>query len=206
MAVAQHQSAGRGRLGRTWEAPAGASLLASVLLRPQVPQTRWHLLSAAVALAACDALEAAAGLRPSIKWPNDLVVDDLKLAGILAEAIPPAVVVVGIGCNLNWPADALVAGGTAVNVVTGMAPDRDAVLAAFLDNLAGWYADLGTTASAYRQHCGTIGRLVRVEVSDETFTGRALDVDNDGHLLVDVGACVRTVAAGDVIHVRTPET
>ena len=84
--VADHQTAGRGRLGRVWDAPPGSSLLMTVLLRPALDAARLHLVTMAVALAAADACAEVAGFVPELKWPNDLVVQDRKLAGILAEA------------------------------------------------------------------------------------------------------------------------
>jgi BirA family biotin operon repressor/biotin-[acetyl-CoA-carboxylase] ligase len=130
VAVAEHQSAGRGRLGRRWEAPAGANLLLSVLLRPDLPHPHRHLAGAVVALAAAEAAESVVGLRLGLKWPNDLLGSDgRKVAGVLAEAdllggaaspappgppgppgspaspgSPSAAIVVGIGINVNWPA------------------------------------------------------------------------------------------------------
>src|SRR5947207_861906 len=91
--VADHQTAGRGRLGRTWVAPPGGSLLTSILLRPGLPHDRLHLVTAAVALAGVSAVDVVAGVRARLKWPNDLVVDDRKVAGVLAEADGGAVVV-----------------------------------------------------------------------------------------------------------------
>src|SRR5205085_11091393 len=102
--VADHQTAGRGRLGRTWVAPAGSSLLVSVLFRPRSLEAG-HLLTTAVALAACDACERVAGVAPDLKWPNDLLVDDRNLGGILAEAEGTAVVV-GLGLNVSRPSGA----------------------------------------------------------------------------------------------------
>jgi BirA family biotin operon repressor/biotin-[acetyl-CoA-carboxylase] ligase len=102
VAVADHQTAGRGRLGRRWEAPAGAGLLVSVLLRPSLPIEELHLCTVAVALAARSACTEAAGVEPGLKWPNDLIVGERKVAGILAEAREGAVVV-GIGVNVAWP-------------------------------------------------------------------------------------------------------
>ena len=115
VAVADHQSAGRGRLGRRWEAPPGANLLVSVLLRPDLPADQRQLAGAVVALAATDAVAGVAGVDVGIKWPNDLLgPDGRKLAGVLAEAdlsagptdgtLPPPIVV-GIGINVNWPRD-----------------------------------------------------------------------------------------------------
>jgi len=212
--VADHQTAGRGRLGRTWVAPAGSGLLMSVLLRPALAPEQLHLATAAVALAARAAVADVAGFEPGVKWPNDLVVGDRKLAGVLAEADfsggggAPAVVV-GIGINVNWPADVteglpidVALGATAANLVSGREVDRDAVLTSLLDHLAVQIGSWTAVASAYRRACVTIGRAVRIELPDETFTGTAADVSDDGHLLVDIGMCLRTVTAGDVVHLR----
>jgi BirA family biotin operon repressor/biotin-[acetyl-CoA-carboxylase] ligase len=178
----------------------GSSLLTSILLRPDLPTDRLHLVTAAVALAASDALGDVAGFTPDLKWPNDLLVDDRKLAGVLAEADLPAVVV-GIGVNLNWD-DPVPDGGVAANQVAGRPVDRDAVLAGLLAHLAGRLADWPSVASEFRRRCATLGRAVRVQLADESFTGTASDVSDEGHLLVDVGVCLRTVTAGDVVHLR----
>ena len=197
MAVADHQSAGRGRLGRTWEAPAGASLLTSLLFRPDLPIERRHLVTTAVALAGAAAIGEAG---PVLKWPNDLLVEGRKVGGVLAEADRDAVVV-GIGINLNWEGDPP-ANGVAVNQVVGHAVDREAVLQALLREVDARYGEWDAVASEYRERCATIGSEVRVELPDETFTGTAADVNDDGHLLVDVGVCLRTVTAADVVHLR----
>ena len=198
--VAGSQTAGRGRRGRTWEAAPGSSLLASVLLRPGLPPPRAHLAVAVVALAAADACAAVAGFRPGLKWPNDLVVGDRKLAGVLAEVEGEAVVV-GVGLNVaagaSWPDGAVSAEEVADRPVA-----VDALLDAFLAALAARYGDWAAVASEYRRACTTLGRVVRVELGDESFTGTAADVTGDGHLLVDVGMCLRTVTAADVVHLR----
>ena len=196
VAVADHQTAGRGRLGRVWEAPDGANLLATVLLRPAVVSYR---SLAVVALAGRDAATAVAGVTPGIKWPNDLVVEGAgKLAGILAETDGAGAVAVGIGLNVGWAPPA------AARLPDGEGVTRDAVLDAWLSSLAGW---LGRSdrdvASAYRTACVTIGRAVRVSLVDgEEFEGTAADVDDEGRLLVEVNACLRTVDVGDVVHLR----
>jgi BirA family transcriptional regulator, biotin operon repressor / biotin---[acetyl-CoA-carboxylase] ligase len=118
-AVADHQSAGRGRMDRRWEAPVGASLLASVLFRPDFDPAELHLCTAAMALAAVEACWQVAGVEPDVKWPNDLLVGEAKLAGILAEAEFEGVscaLVVGIGLNVDWPGPAGV-GGTCLRDV-----------------------------------------------------------------------------------------
>ena len=194
MAVADHQTAGRGRLGRNWEAPPGAALLCSVLLRPALPVDRLHLAVAAVALAGMSAVTELSALRPGIKWPNDLLLPDgRKLAGVLAEAELPAVVV-GIGLNVSWAPPGAACLGEGVS--------RDELLDSLLEHLGALVDDWAAVPSLYRRACVTLGQAVRVELPDETFTGVAADVTDEGHLLVDVGMCLRTVAAGDVVHLR----
>jgi BirA family biotin operon repressor/biotin-[acetyl-CoA-carboxylase] ligase len=235
VAVADFQSAGRGRLGRRWEAPAGANLLASVLLRPTLDPEELPLCTAAVALAAADACGRGAGVDPELKWPNDLMVGGRKLAGILAEAIPagaelgPAVVV-GLGLNVRWPPpeaapgrqgsgteaaasaerDEVLAVATSIWRESGVQHDPLALLELVLARLEGRLVDLADgagrrrLAGEYRRRCTTLGKTVRVVLADEVFTGTAADITVEGHLVVDVGACLRTVAAGDVVHLRAP--
>jgi len=248
VAVADYQSAGRGRLGRRWEAPPGSNLLASVLLRPVLAVEELHLCTVAVALAAADACGRGAGVTPELKWPNDLMVGGRKLGGILAEAIPaeaipaeaipaeaipaeasPAgsplgpAVVVGLGLNVRWPPpdtaperspgegpDEVAAAATSLWRETGVEHDPLAVLGLVLTGLEGRLVDLGDRegrrrlAGEYRRRCGTVGKTVRVSLAGEAFTGTATDITLEGHLVVDVGACFRTVAAGDVVHLRDP--
>ncbi len=228
VAVAGHQSAGRGRLGRRWEAPAGSNLLVSVLLRPDLPADHRHLASAVVALAAADAVDAVAGLDVGIKWPNDLVgPDGRKLAGVLAEADlstldsrmvgAGAPIVVGIGINVNWPGHhddlpvELVGSSTSLCLHTGRPLDRIVVLDALLAALEPRVADLGTSSGRSRQaldfraRCVTVGTPVRVELAHEHFEGTATDITPQGHLVVEVGGEYRTVIAGDVVHLRSAD-
>jgi BirA family transcriptional regulator, biotin operon repressor / biotin---[acetyl-CoA-carboxylase] ligase len=217
--AADHQRAGRGRLGRRWEAPPGRNLLVSILLRPSVPVEQLHLCTAVVALAAASACARGSGLEPSLKWPNDLVVGERKLAGILAESTQGAVVV-GIGVNVGWPAPAgdasepevppeLEATATSLWRETGGRVDPRELLGLMLDDLEPRLVDLASAegrlrqGAQYRRRCTTLGRRVRVELDGETVTGAAADVSPEGHLIVDVGACLRTVTAGDVVHLRT---
>jgi len=214
--VADHQGSGRGRLDRTWVAPPGSSLLASVLLRPELPPERLHLLTSIMALAAADACAWEAGVDAGLKWPNDLVVGSRKLAGILAESqfegSRARAVVVGLGLNVNWgermAGTGLARQAVALDELTGHEVDRRRVLVSLLSALEDRYRALGNRAgqlaqaAEYRRRCTTVGRVVRVELADETFTGTAADVSDEGHLLVDVGMCLRTVTAGDVVHLR----
>jgi BirA family biotin operon repressor/biotin-[acetyl-CoA-carboxylase] ligase len=223
--LAERQTAGRGRLGRRWVDVAGGSVLCSMLFRPTLPLDRWHLVSYAVVLAARDACADAGGVELTCKWPNDLHFRDRKVAGVLAEAtvLPRAdqhpALVVGIGINCNWPVDwpspddpgarELAARATSLDRVAGRPVDRDAVAVRLLDRVAQRYAALCDSArgevalsSEYRRNLATIGRQVRVELADESFMGTALDVDDGGRLLVDVGMCIRSVSAADVVHLR----
>jgi len=224
VAVADHQRAGRGRLDRRWESPPGAALLASILLRPELLPGALHLATAIVALSAVEACARTAGVEVGIKWPNDLVVDDAKLAGILAEADPSApggppgsvAVVVGIGLNIaspgptaaSWQAtclEELAAAGRGAAV-----PSRDELLSVLLGELERRRPELdteagrGQLAGELRRRCVTLGRAVRVELSNEVLIGRAADLTDDGRLLVETDVGRREVAAGDVVHLRPP--
>lgn len=213
--MADRQTAGRGRLDRTWEAPPGSALLLSVLLRPDLLPTHVHSTTMAAALAACDACEEVAGFRPDLKWPNDVVMRGRKLAGLLAEAELKGetvdAVVVGMGLNVNWdkPPPGLEDIAIAASEVAGRPVDRDALLEHFLDRLEEHYSALvepggwrGTLLN-YRRSSATLGADVRVELADETFTGRAVEVTGEGHLLVKTPSGeVRRIPAGDVVHLR----
>jgi len=228
--VADHQTAGRGRAGRTWTAPPGASLLCTILLRP--PADVAPLVTFALAVAAADAVERVGGFRPGLKWPNDLVVDDgqvvRKLAGLLAEAEwPPsahhsggyrrpasherATVAAGIGLNVDWPAQLpsdLADVAVAMNHVAGRPIDRDEVLEALLDEfdvLYGWLVagDTASVLDAWRARSSTLGREVRVDLGRDDVVGTAVDVTDEGHLVVEeAGGRRRTLAVGDVVHLR----
>lgn len=228
--VADHQTAGRGRSGRTWTAPVGASLLCTVLLRPPAPVA--PLVTFAVSLAAADAVEALTGVAPTLKWPNDLVVDDgrstRKLAGVLAEAEwPPsahnsggyrvpaaherATVAAGIGLNVDWPEalpDELADIAVALNHLCGRSLDREDVLVGFLDRLEEHYGLLVSGGAAkvldgWRARSATLGRRVRVDLGPDDVVGTAVDVTDEGHLVVDaLDGRRRVLAVGDVVHLR----
>lgn len=229
--VADHQTAGRGRAGRTWAAPAEASLLVSVLLRP--PARVMDLTTMAMAVAAAEAIEEQAGFAPRLKWPNDLVWPgdgrgtDRKLAGILAEADWPAgstpdaghrpagpdervVVVVGIGINVTWPSelpDELADIAVACNHVTGAELDREELLVALLRHLDDHYTRLvaghrDVLLAAWRSRSATLGRRVRVHLARGELEGVAADITDHGHLLVETVDGPREVATGDVVHLR----
>jgi BirA family biotin operon repressor/biotin-[acetyl-CoA-carboxylase] ligase len=198
------QTAGRGRLGRTWVAPPGASLLVSVLLRPQLAVTRVHLLTVAAGLAAIDAVQSLAGIDARLKWPNDVVVDDRKLAGILAEANGGAVVV-GMGLNVRWtdfPAE-IAQAATACNLESDTPVARDALLDVWLRTFDERLRDLDAVADDAVRASATLGRRVRVELPAETFEADAVALTPEGHLRVRrADGSEVSVAAGDVVHLR----
>ncbi|HEV7863029.1 MAG TPA: biotin--[acetyl-CoA-carboxylase] ligase, partial [Acidimicrobiia bacterium] len=170
--VADHQTAGRGRLGRTWSAEPGTALLVSVLLRPPLPISEVPVVLMAAGVAACDGVEAAAGFRPQLKWPNDLVVGDRKLAGLLTESTPGEVtaVILGLGVNVTAAAYPAELAGTATSgeEEARRPVDRADLLVAFLTALEARYAAVlapggrESTMEAYRADSASIGRRVRV--------------------------------------------
>jgi BirA family transcriptional regulator, biotin operon repressor / biotin---[acetyl-CoA-carboxylase] ligase len=202
--VADHQSAGRGRFDRRWEAPAGQALLFSVLFRPSygsLPANRRHLVVAALSLAIVDAARAVAGAELRLKWPNDIVAADRKLAGVLAEATTDGAVVVGAGVNVAWapPGEA----ATCLDAVAGHSIDRAELLVRSLLALEGLYGLWDLVSRRYREANATVGREVTVVVGDDVppLTGQAVAIDEDGRLVVrDRSGRLVEVAAGDIIH------
>jgi BirA family biotin operon repressor/biotin-[acetyl-CoA-carboxylase] ligase len=224
--VAEEQTAGRGRLGRTWTSVPGASLTFSVLLRPvTVPAARRGLLALLTGVAVASAVRSVTdrggsggGVDAVLKWPNDVLVGDRKLAGILAEQSPDgSAVVVGTGINVATPAEALPVSPTGLAgtslLAEGAAVAREALLLEVLRQLERWYvafrADPDPVRTglldAYRPLCVTLGQKVRVELPIGRFmTGVARDIDPDGRLLIsdNPGDPPMAISAGDVVHLR----
>jgi len=209
--IAERQHGGRGRLDRQWESPARAGVLMSALLRPAVPTSRLPLLPLLTGLAVVEAVRGVAELPAMVKWPNDVLVDGRKLAGILVERTADGAVVVGVGVNVSTRADELpVPTGTSIQMAGG-ASDRESlakeILRAFERRYVAFIGDAGAPESvlpAYREVCETIGREVEVQLPDgASVRGVAVTVD-DGGMLVVRGAdgVERTWSAGDVVHVR----
>ncbi len=203
LVAAAHQTAGRGRLGRTWQDDAGAALMFSMVLRPRLPADRGGLISLLAGSSLARASEELTGRRTTCKWPNDVLVGGRKAAGILVEArIVDAAfehAVVGIGANLG-SAPAAVPEAGAIDAV-----DAE-LLAAFLRAFVADYrpdrqdfADV--LLGAYRARCATFGTRVRATtVSGEVVEGEAVDVDDAGGLVVHAGGGVQTVRFGEVEH------
>jgi len=218
---ARHQTAGRGRLGRTWVAPVDASILCSALVRSSLGLAESHLITTALGLSARAACSSVAGVTPGLKWPNDLVLphddgSDRKLAGILAESVTvsgePPVIVVGIGLNVEWPSalpDELASIATALNHHTNEPVDPTELVVALLVDFAGrlnLVEDRGPSSLTedVRAASATLGRRVRVELPNAILVGTATDITPDGSLVVtDDQGVSRPVSVGDVIHLRS---
>lgn len=187
---ADHQTAGRGRLDRVWSAPPGSNLLVSILFR-DVPADPGEL-TRRVGLAAVDAARRVAGVTAVLKWPNDVLVGDAKLGGILAQRSGDGSVVIGMGLNIGWAPDG------AARLGGGIAPAD--VLRAVLD---AYDALPGRIDERYREALGTLGRRVRIELPAGELVGTAVDVEPDGRLVVlDDCAISHRVSVGDVVHLR----
>lgn len=218
--TAEHQTAGRGRLDRVWLTPPRSALTVSLLVRPDgVPPGRWPWLPLVTGLAVLDAVAATTGLRPSLKWPNDVLLDRRadgarggKLAGILIERVEAPggpLAVVGVGLNVSTTARELPV-PTATSLALAGAGDVDrsvllaALLTAFSARYDAWRAAAGVgPLAAYVAACSTVGRQVRVQLpGGQVLEGDAVGVDDDGRLQVADAAGVHALGAGDVLHVR----
>ena len=215
--VAEHQTAGRGRLDRAWETPPRSALTFSLLLRPQAAPAEWPWLPLLTGHTLAKVLRAE-GYDAGVKWPNDLLIDDRKVAGILVERVEtpsgPAAVV-GVGLNVTMTAEELpVPTATSLALESASAPDRTHLLVTALQTLreaydtwqAGGHAATARLRASYSSSCVTVGRDVRVQLpSGETLTGRATGIDPDGRLVVAGPDGETAVGAGDVVHVRAAD-
>jgi BirA family transcriptional regulator, biotin operon repressor / biotin---[acetyl-CoA-carboxylase] ligase len=209
--IAEHQSAGRGRLDRQWESPPRAGLTLSVLLRPSVEMGMWGLIPLLAGLAVVEAVSAVAFVDAGLKWPNDVLVDERKLGGLLVELAGDAAVV-GVGLNVSTrEAELPIAAATSL-LVAGGSTDREPLAKELLRALSRRYrvwsdAD-GASASvlpAYRERCETIGAKVELALpGGEVVRGTAVDVDDTGRLVVadDDTGDERAWLVGDITHVR----
>lgn len=220
--ITDDQRAGRGRLGRVWVAPAGKTLAVSVLLRPVTengaPLERdafgWLPLLAGVAMArAAQSL----GVDARVKWPNDVLIADHKVCGVLSELLPASAsmapgAVIGAGVNLSLAPDELPVDTATSFTIAGIDPGPDVLLAAYLTELNRLYRGLlaadgdavgSGIADAVRDACETLGRAVRVELpGGDMLVGTAVDLDETGRLVVEANGRRTAVAAGDVTHLR----
>jgi BirA family biotin operon repressor/biotin-[acetyl-CoA-carboxylase] ligase len=198
--ITDHQTHGRGRRGAEWFSPPRKSLLLSVLLRPSAPPEHWPRLTHVAALAGCEALESVLpSSRPQVKWPNDLLIDGRKCAGLLLECcFPPArppFAVLGFGLNINLVLRDLPvplrATTTSLALANGGSPlPREPIAAAFLRALDRLYAvmptDFGSMLIALRRRSCLLGLPVRASVAGQEMTGRASGLSPEGELILDL--------------------
>jgi BirA family transcriptional regulator, biotin operon repressor / biotin---[acetyl-CoA-carboxylase] ligase len=225
--VAERQTAGRGRLDRSWVAPARSALTFSVLLRPAgVPASNRGWLPLLAGIAVADVLRRVAEVDAYLKWPNDVLIGDRKVAGLLAEAVPGRgsdlasahgtgdAVVVGIGVNVSMrPPELPSPTATSLAIEGAATTDRDPLLRAILREFSRRYvawreggggAGAGGVRAAYAERCLTLGRKVSVALPGGLrLEGEAIAVDLLGRLVIRTDDGDRSVGAGDVIHVRS---
>ena len=205
--VADHQIAGRGRLDRSWTTPPGTALTFSAVVEPALEMRYWPLIPLAAGLAVADALRAA-GARPMLKWPNDILLESGKVAGVLVERIgEPGRAIIGIGINVDLaPSELPVPTATALSLEGVQVSRTDLlgdVLRALSARLGALEADPGDFVATYRDACDTVGREVEAHLPGGIRErGKAIGVDDNGRLQIQVGDRVVAMAAGDVIHLR----
>ncbi|WP_310964438.1 biotin--[acetyl-CoA-carboxylase] ligase [Nocardioides terrisoli] len=211
--VADHQTAGRGRLDRSWQTPPGTALTFSAVVDPGLPDARWPLVPLAAGLAVAEAVRRC-GVDAVLKWPNDVLVEGAadgaegKLAGILVERTgQPPRAVIGIGINVDLDADELPVPTATSLSLAGARVDRTMllglVLAALAEHVDALRVDPVALVAAYRERCATLTREVEVQLpGGRALRGTAVDVDVDGRLVVIVDGERVPVGAGDVLHVR----
>jgi BirA family biotin operon repressor/biotin-[acetyl-CoA-carboxylase] ligase len=208
--AAEHQTAGRGRLGREWVTQPRSSVTVSFLLVPEgVPAERWPWLPLLTGVAAAAAVRRTTGVEVGLKWPNDVLAEDHKLGGILLERVEhdgASAAVVGIGINCHQTDDELpVPEATSLAIVTGGPVDRSALLGALVEELEARYdawASGGDLRAAYLELCTTPGQQVKVAVPGGEVVGEAVDVDEAGRLVVRTADGEERLGAGDVVYVR----
>jgi BirA family transcriptional regulator, biotin operon repressor / biotin---[acetyl-CoA-carboxylase] ligase len=218
LAGADEQTRGRGRIGRSWWAPPGSSLMLSLLVRPPLPPERAGQTTMCLGLGALDGIEAVTGLHAALKWPNDLVLGDRKLAGMLTEMDASSGrlewVILGLGINVNLDLDSvpdeLRSTATSLSFVLGRHVNRAELLAAILSATENWYEQLRTGESlhlAWAARLATLGRSVRVSLPDgRVLAGRAEGATSAGALLVRTSDDqIHTIWAGDIVTLRTPD-
>ena len=198
LVVAEEQLKGRGRMGRSWISPAGKGIWMSLLLRPKIPPSSAPIITSLAALAVKRALEEVAALKASIKWPNDIILQNKKVCGILTEIHADIdiihYVILGIGINANldkedFPKE-LLDSATSISIVLGRKVDRTELVQAIMKHMEDIYTDyikkgdIGSILDECRKCSATLGRTVKVIGRDREFSGKAVDLDEDGALLV----------------------
>jgi BirA family biotin operon repressor/biotin-[acetyl-CoA-carboxylase] ligase len=213
--VANAQTKGRGRLGRSWVSPPGSGLYLSIILRPDCPPDRFPRLMLTAAVAVASAIQQT-GMKPQLKWPNDILIADRKVGGILAEAVFDkrriVFAILGIGINVNTEQDELPVSvrslATSLRLSLGKPVSRIGLLQTLLHLLEPWYEFFCTGAfetilDAWCEFDNTLGRVVDVFLPERRLVGVAEALEPDGTLLVrDKRGCLHRIVAGDVVHCR----
>ncbi|HEX5017687.1 MAG TPA: biotin--[acetyl-CoA-carboxylase] ligase [Actinomycetes bacterium] len=207
--VAEEQTAGRGRRGRSWTAPPRSSVTASALVTPTGERTTWGWIPLLTSLALSDAVETL-GVSASVKWPNDLVVGSAKLAGVLCEVVTTPVgpsIVVGFGINVCQTTDELPQPDATSLLLCGGSTDRARLLTESLRSFERWYGRWSggdeRVMAEYVERSSTLGSDVVASIPDGTvLNGRAVRIDANGNLVLEVGGAERQVVAADVVHLR----
>lgn len=207
--IADFQQQGRGRFSREWTARPGDSVAISALVRPALPMEQWGWLPLMAGVAVANALANAADVPAGLKWPNDVMVDDRKICGILGELVDtpegPAAVI-GMGINTAMTREHLPVATATSLAILGVPYETTHLTAAVLrglDDILRRVAQGTHPHADYLAQCRTIGKHVRVQTSaTDSVEGTAVGVDRNGHLVVDVDGRTRTFAAGDVVHLR----
>ena len=214
--VAGEQVSGRGRSGRSWEAPAGTSMMASVLLRPNsVSPTQYSWLPLIAGMSLANAVSSFGGAtRAKVKWPNDVLIADHKVAGVLSEALPDlSGVVIGTGLNVYQTREQLpVETATSLTLAGINVPSIDAILSEYLKQLRRNYEEFVSYAGelagtdllqSIKDTCGTIGRQVRAILpGDKELVGSAVDIDTLGRIVIEHDGKHTPVSVGDIVHLR----
>ncbi|MBI5042563.1 MAG: biotin--[acetyl-CoA-carboxylase] ligase [Nitrospirae bacterium] len=217
--LSESQSKGKGRLGRTWFSPSGVNIYLSVILMPQMPSTQITLLTFAAAIAVAKAIRDIAGLDADIKWPNDILIRGKKVAGILSEmetnknplmeGLSVKFSIIGIGINVNLdkkdiPLE-LMDNATSIKIESNSTIDRMNLICRVLENLEEWYNlfernGVNDIIEEWKSLAITIGRDVKVQSGNSFVEGRAVDIDENGALLIkDRDGVIQRVLSGDVI-------
>jgi len=210
--IAESQEKGKGRLGRQWFSPPFLNIYVSLILRPKIPPHQASLVTLMAAVATADAIRTFSGLLPLIKWPNDILLRDRKVAGLLNEIHSEVdrvhFVVLGIGINMNIDetmfSKEIRDVATSLKIETGQTVSRKAFLEPLFEELERWYAIFSEKGSAmilnaWRDRAHIRGKQVKVTSFGETLVGRAIDVDSDGALILETkDGTQKRVVAGDV--------
>jgi BirA family transcriptional regulator, biotin operon repressor / biotin---[acetyl-CoA-carboxylase] ligase len=214
--IAESQEKGKGRMGRQWFSPPFVNLYLSIILRPKILPHQASLMTLMAAIATTDAIQKYSGLAPSIKWPNDILLQDRKVAGLLNEILSETdrihFMILGIGVNLNmdkktFPKE-IRARATSLKIETGQTVSRKAFLQTLLQELEDWYTVFLKKGSfsvlnAWRDRTQIKGRQIKVVFPGETLKGVAVDIDSDGALILRTrDGSRRRILAGDVEYSR----